>query len=478
MRPAGSIIRTCMTVIAVGFVAKAMAQPLPPPPVPAQNPITEPKRVLGKILFWEEQLSSDNTVACGTCHRPAVGGGTDPRIGIHPGFDNAFGTPDDVFGSPGVAQMDAPRHYIPDAQFGMDPQVTNRATPRNIMSQYAPQLFWDGRAGPQFVNPETGLISIQGPPSAALEAQSVQPILNDTEMSHSGRTWNDVRNKLQAASPMAYASLMPADVANAVAANPTYPQLFQAAFGDPAITAERIAFAIATYERTLVPNQTPWDRTQAGQPNGLTPAQLQGLQTFIGGGRCALCHTGATFTNQSFRTIGLRPPQEDLGRQLVTNNPADRGRFKVPSLRNVGLKPRFMHHGRISTLTDVVNFYRNVGNVQFPDNRDPIIPTIVIGPQQVPNLVEFLQNGLTDARVANEQFPFDRPRLLSEVPLGDVNCDTFVTVADIPLFVLALTDPAAYHDAAEGCSIFSADLNLDGTITVSDIGPFVQAVTQ
>ncbi|HEY5565864.1 MAG TPA: cytochrome c peroxidase, partial [Gammaproteobacteria bacterium] len=76
---------------------------LPPVPVPAENPITEPKRVLGKMLFWDEQLSSDNTVACGTCHRPAAGG-ADPRAGVNPGAD--AGTIDDVRGSPGMRSLD------------------------------------------------------------------------------------------------------------------------------------------------------------------------------------------------------------------------------------------------------------------------------------------------------------------------------------------------------------------------------------
>ena len=71
---------------------------LPEVPIPVENPITEAKRVLGKILFWEEQLSSDNTVACGTCHIPSVGG-ADPRQFSHPGPDQIFGTNDDIIGS-------------------------------------------------------------------------------------------------------------------------------------------------------------------------------------------------------------------------------------------------------------------------------------------------------------------------------------------------------------------------------------------
>jgi hypothetical protein len=69
-------------------LSRPLAAGLPPVPVPAENPITEPKRVLGKILFWDEQLSSDGTVACGTCHRPSAGG-ADPRMVGDP-VDRAF----------------------------------------------------------------------------------------------------------------------------------------------------------------------------------------------------------------------------------------------------------------------------------------------------------------------------------------------------------------------------------------------------
>ena len=81
--------------IALLLLAPLAGAQLAPPPVPAENPITEEKRLLGKILFWDEQLSSDNTIACGSCHDPAHGG-MDSRVGINPGLDGVFGTLDDV----------------------------------------------------------------------------------------------------------------------------------------------------------------------------------------------------------------------------------------------------------------------------------------------------------------------------------------------------------------------------------------------
>jgi hypothetical protein len=203
--------------------------------------------------------------------------------------------------------------------------------------------------------------------------------------------------------PLGNATHLPADVVPLVAAHPTYHDLFQAAFGDPAITGERIAFAIATYERTLVPNQTPWDL------HTLTPGQQTGWD-FFRASPCAACHTPPQFTNFTYRNIGVRPPDEDLGRQEVTGFAGDRGRFKVPTLRGVGLKTTYMHNGVFSTLQDVIAHYRPLNPAIFLDNIDPILP-VPVPPNVGPALIDFLANGLTDPRVAAQTFPFDQPNL-------------------------------------------------------------------
>ena len=388
--------------------------PLGLPPVPPQNPITEAKRVLGKILFWEEQLSSDDSTACGTCHRPE-NGGVDPRFAVNPGLNGIFGTPDDAFGSLGMIHTDAAGNYSPNATFGLFQQVTPRRAPDFFGGLFSPTNFWDGRAGPSFTDPQTGVVLI--PLGGALEAQAVGPILSNVEMGHDGRDWNQVAARLAAAIPMRLATNVPADMSAAIAANPGYPALFQAAFGTPQITAARIAFAIATYERTLVPNQTPWDAFAAGNPAALTAAEVNGLNNFLGVGRCGACHVPPLFSDNTFRNIGLRPIAEDNGRQAVTGNFADRGRFKVPSLRNVALRTRFFHNGQHNNLTNAVEEYDNSGG-PFPDNRDPVLGGLVFSPAQRNSIVTFL-GALTDPRVAAGIFPFDRPTLYSEtVPPG------------------------------------------------------------
>jgi cytochrome c peroxidase len=396
------------------LAAGADARPVPPVPVPPQNPITESKRVLGKILFWDAQLSSDNTTACGTCHVSRVGG-TDPRISLHPGLDGIFLTADDKVGSRGVIRADADDRYAPDAIFGLDPQVTRRAANPSLLAMFSPELFWDGRASQAFTDPQTGQVVI--PFGAALESQALAPIVSDVEMGHEERDWTEVSEKLAAARPLALATSVPPDMAAAIAEHPSYPELFADAFGTPVINARRIAFAIATYERTLVPDDTAWDRFVAGDASALTPQQQAGLNTFLDpASRCSICHVPPLFTNGSFQNIGLRPIAEDQGRREVTGDFADRGRFKVPTLRNVGSKPTFMHTGHLLSLEQVLDFYLEInGQVQFPENQSPLIPLIAIAPAARPNLVNFIRNGLVDRRVTDEEFPFDRPVLHTEL---------------------------------------------------------------
>ena len=395
-----------MSVTSALLLALLRDPQLPPPPVPAENPITEPKRVLGKILFWDEQLSSDRNVACGTCHLPGRAG-SDPRPGVHPGPDGVTPSADDIVGSPGVVRRDPTGTPMEDPLFGFGVQVTPRAANSVVGAAYAPQLFHDGRASGRFVDPESGQIRIFS--GGALESQAVVPILSHVEMARDGRAWIDVKTNLALSHPLEDATDLPEDLAAALAEGATYADLFAAAFGDPAISAQRIAFAIATYERTLVADHTPWDKFIGEDPEALTPAQIQGW-TFFRSSLCAFCHAPPAFTDHGFHNIGIRPPDEDLGRQNVTGNENHRGRFKTPTLRNAGLKATFMHNGRLTTMLDAVLWYRADNPDRSDDNLDGAVPTQV-PEEQLGNLVDFLTHGLTDPRVAAETFPFDRPTL-------------------------------------------------------------------
>lgn len=398
-----------LALIILAVAAQPAAGELPSAPSPDENPVTESKRVLGKILFWDEQLSSDDSVACGTCHRPAAGG-ADPRAGVNPGRQP--GSIDDVAGSPGVRRLDRDGRPSPDPVFGDAPQVTRRTAPSIFGALWASELFWDGRAGGRVIDPSTGRVAIAE--GGALENQALATLMNPVEMSNEDRTWQSLTEKLESAAPLTLADRWPPDVSAAIAENASYPGLFEQAFGDASISAVRIAMALATYQRTLVPDQTPWDRFQAGDNDALGQLERFGWRSFQSL-KCVNCHVPPLFTSDDFVNIGLRRAEHDAGRFAVSAERGDEGDMKIPTLRNVGLRQRFMHTGEFSTLGEAIAFYRDGASLPGVDEiPDAGAYAFSMSQQTAADLQSFLSQALTDPRVAEETFPFDRPRLNSE----------------------------------------------------------------
>lgn len=209
--------------------------------------------------------------------------------------------------------------------------------------------FWDGRA-------------------ASLEAQALGPIHNPVEM---GETLEHVVRKLEAI--------------------PGYRDQFQHVFGT-GVTTDGIAKAIAAFERTVVSGPSPYDRYQAGDSSALSPAAVRGLTLFRGKARCSMCHHDEMFSDQVFHNlgVGMDEPSPDLGREAVTKNPRDRGRFKTPGLRNVELTWPYMHDGSERTLADVVEFYDR-GGLDNPD-LDPWMRPLRLTVTERNDLVEFLKS--------------------------------------------------------------------------------------
>lgn len=404
---------------AVALTGVARAQTFfPPVPTPAGNPTTPQKALLGKVLFWDEQLSSSRTMACGTCHIFGHGG-TDPRSAgaTHPGPDAVFGTADDIHGSFGVVRQDASGANLGSPLFGVRPQSTGRRAPSAINAAYESVLFWDGRATNAFTDPVSGLVTLAA--DAALESQAAGPPVSDVEMSHLGRTWTDIATDIAPLQPLQFADQIPANI-QAFITGQTYSQLFQTVYGSPGVTPERIIFAIAAYERTLIADQTPVDLYIAGLGT-LTAQEQAGLGVFFN--LCSSCHSDVltqTGAANDFRNIGVRPSSEDLGRFVVTGVNADKASFKVPGLRNVALRAPYMHNGSLPTLDSVIQFYNRGGD--FGPGIDPLVTFItgLITPTDQANLVAFM-NALTDPRVLLQQAPFDRPRLWSESPRAPTN---------------------------------------------------------
>jgi len=413
-----SLLTLCLLLSLVGalqflpaFQVSGQPPRLNPPPAPPGNPITTAKTNLGKALFWDEQLSSTNTVACGTCHI-ATNGGSDPRSvsqasrSVNAGLDGVLGTADDVIGSMGVPLNSADGTYQWSASFGFKEQVTGRRSMSVINAAYAPSLFWDGRATGVFRDPLTNEVILNG--GAALESQILGPPVNSTEMGHTGRDWNDVARRVSAAKPLTLAPFVPTALTNWIAGR-NYPSLFAEAFGNADVTPARIAMAIATYERTLYSDQAPID---AG-PGVLTAAEARGQQLF-GQNGCAACHGGPQFTDNQFHNTGIRPAAEDQGLFVVTGNQNDLAKFRTPSLRNVELRAPYMHNGRFATLEAVIEFYNRGGDFPAANLERNLIRPRNLTAQQKADLVAFLKRPLTDPRVAAATAPFDRPMLYAE----------------------------------------------------------------
>ena len=224
-------------------------------PAPPSGNVTTGARVyLGKTLFWDEQLSSTKTVACGTCHIPRAGG-SDPRAtkdaqrARHPGADGVFGTADDVTGSIGVPLTKADGSYQWSSFFGLNPQVTPRHANSAIDAAFAQVgLFWDGRATPQFNDPESGTVLFST--GAALETQAVAPLLSSVEMGHDGRTIADVVSRVIASKPLALSPSVPGALSRWISGR-NYADLFAEAFGTSEVSGARIAMCTASL--TAVP---------------------------------------------------------------------------------------------------------------------------------------------------------------------------------------------------------------------------------
>ena len=208
--------------------------------------------------------------------------------------------------------------------------------------------FWDGRA-------------------ASLEDQALGPIHNPIEM---GETLENVVNKL-----------------NAI---PGYKEQFNQVFGTD-VTADGIAKAIASFERTVISGPSPYDRWLAGDRAAMNQAAVRGLHLFNGKAHCSPCHSGPLFSDQSFHNLGagMDKPDPDLGRFKETKDPADSGRFKTPTLRNIELTPPYLHTGAEKTLMDVINFYDR-GGVRN-SNLDPLMLPLSLTRHEKEDLVEFMK---------------------------------------------------------------------------------------
>jgi len=185
-------------------------------------------------------------------------------------------------------------------------------------------------------------------------------------------------------------------------ADPSYRAAFEKAFGTGPVTYEKAEKAIASFERTVISGNSPFDRySYGGDKSALTASARRGLEVFRSPkkGNCAACHTigekYALFTDNKFHNLGVgantRGELADLGRYNVTKNEANKGAFKTPSLRNIAKTGPYMHDGSLKTLKDVIDFYVGGGNSN-PHLDKEIHPLDFLTGQERADLRAFLES--------------------------------------------------------------------------------------
>ena len=176
--------------------------------------------------------------------------------------------------------------------------------------------------------------------------------------------------------------------------NKEYKEMFAKAYPGEKINADTMSKAIASFERTIISNNSPFDRWLKGDKEALTQKQVRGFRLFEEPtkGNCAICHSAPNFTNDGFHNIGLKSYDElnaDVGRFAIKALPSLKGAFKTPTLRDVTMTAPYFHDGSAETLTEVVQFYNRGGDSK--KDISPDIKALYLSEQEVADIVAFIE---------------------------------------------------------------------------------------
>ncbi|PKR79607.1 cytochrome-c peroxidase [Brumimicrobium salinarum] len=267
----------------------------PAMPIPEDNPMTVEGVELGRQLFYDKRLSRDNSISCASCHHQ----------------EHNFSDPNQF-------------------SIGVDGQIGVRQSMALVNLGWQSAFFWDGRA-------ET------------LEEQIFHPVVDPVEMDQS---WDVTIQKIQEVDH--------------------YQNEFYRVFEVTEIDSTHVSKAIAQFLRTLISGQAKYDvmyKYRNSLPlnafeqnlfNEITNEEWAGMDLFFSltGGDCLHCHDGPLIEIPGlFSNNGLDDEFPDIGRMIVTGNANDKGKFKVPTLRNIEYSAPYMHDGRFATLDEVINHY-------------------------------------------------------------------------------------------------------------------------
>lgn len=204
---------------------------------------------------------------------------------------------------------------------------------------------------------------------------------------------------------------MDEEVENIIAkleANADYRAKFLAAFGSEEITSTRFLQAISQFLAAMISSNSKYDRYVRNEGVTFSEAELQGMELFTQ--HCRSCHATDLFTDQSYRNNGyssLTDFDRDQGREEITLNKDDRGKFKVPSLRNVAYTAPYMHNGKLSTLDQVLDFY--VSGVHDTPTLDSLLkakgtPGFYFDEDEKQKIIAFLHTLTDEKYLTDKQF--------------------------------------------------------------------------
>jgi cytochrome c peroxidase len=295
-------------------------------PYPKDDPFSDAKAKLGRVLFFDPLLSGSKLHSCASCHNPGLSWGDG------------------------------------EAQSVGEKRLQLRA-PTLLNVAWTPKLGWDGHF-------------------RDLESVAIGPLSSPDNM-----------------------NLPVADLIARLSTIPDYVASFNAAYGKGDITQQKIEQALATFERSIVSNQAPFDRWIGGDPKAISDSAKRGFVLFNTKANCAACHSGWAFTDSSFHDVGVANG-EDIGRgKLFPTSVKLKYAFKTPTLRDVARRGPYMHDGSVATLEDVVALYDR-GGIDRPSRDSEIHPLNLSGAEKA-DLIAFLQT-LTGAPTAYAVPPLPR----------------------------------------------------------------------
>jgi cytochrome c peroxidase len=316
--------------------------------IPDDNPLTRAKIELGRQLYFDKRLSSDNTISCASCHDPAQGYGAQTQFGV-----------------------------------GVRGQTGNRNSPVSYNRIVSRDQFWDGRAD-------------------SLEAQAVGPIQNPIEMGNThanavatlqkipgykmqfekifkdGVTITNVGRAIAAFERTLVTGPSPYDRSEPLR---LFEQTYAADLEDLDALKEDDPELFAEYQKLQ----------EAAAEMPMSDVAKRGRELFFGKASCATCHAGANFADEQYHNlgVGMTAQEPDLGRYTVTKDEKDKGAFKTPTLRNVALTAPYMHDGSQATLEEVMAWYDKGGHPN-PWLSDKVKP-LNLSDQEEKDLVAFME---------------------------------------------------------------------------------------